>query len=39
MIPVIPKWQAYNVEDWQSLIVETEGGRKGLNGATATLLN
>lgn len=39
MFFVLPKWQAYNVEDWQSLIVETEDGRKGLNDATATLLN
>ena len=39
MFFVLPKWQAYNVEDWQSLIVETEDGCKGLKDATATLLN
>ena len=39
MFFVLPKWQAYNVEDWQSLIVETADGHKGINLATATLLN
>jgi hypothetical protein len=39
MFFVLPKWQAYNVEDWQSLIVENADGHKGINFATATFLN
>ncbi|MEI6336438.1 MAG: hypothetical protein WCS87_17920 [Methylococcaceae bacterium] len=37
--PVSPRWEAFNVKDWQLLLVGTADGRKEVNCATASLLN
>ena len=39
MIPVIPKWQAHTVKNWQELLVENSEGKAELSLATAAIIN
>jgi hypothetical protein len=39
MIPVIPKWQAHAVENWQELLVENSEGKVELSLATVAIFN
>ncbi|MBS1797573.1 MAG: hypothetical protein JSS81_27365 [Acidobacteria bacterium] len=36
---IIPKWRAYDVQDWDDLLIETAEGEYELNEATAALIN
>jgi hypothetical protein len=36
---VIPRWQAHNVSDWESLLVKNSDGKVELNPATVAILN
>ena len=39
MIPVIPKWHAHTVKNWQELLVENSEGKEDLSLATVAIIN